>query len=72
MSIKKWENRDWLFKQLFKGTGLLTIVLLGGIFIMLLYNSIAFFINIKPLYFYPKKLTLDEYTFRIIRIYRFI
>jgi len=52
MSIKKRENRDWLFKQLFKGTGLLTIVLLGGIFIMLLYNSIAFFINIKPLDFF--------------------
>ncbi len=52
MNIKKRENIDWLLKQIFKGAGLLTIALLGGIFIMLLYNSIAFFINIKPVDFF--------------------
>ena len=52
MSIKKRENTDWVFKQVFKATGLLTICLLGGIFIMLFYNSIAFFINIKPIDFF--------------------
>lgn len=43
MLIKKRERIDWLFKQLFKATGFVTIALLGGIFIMLMYNSIAFF-----------------------------
>ena len=52
MSIKKRENTDWLLKQVFKATGLLTIGLLGGIFFMLLYNSIAFFADIKPLDFF--------------------
>lgn len=52
MRIKKRENTDWLFKQVFKATGLLTICLLGGIFVMLLYNSIAFFADIKPVDFF--------------------
>lgn len=52
MLIKKRERIDWLFKQLFKATGFVTIALLGGIFIMLLYNSIAFFLAVKPLDFF--------------------
>jgi len=52
MSIKKRESTDSLFRKVFKGTGLLTIALLGGIFIMLLYNSIAFFANINPVDFF--------------------
>lgn len=52
MSIKKRERTDWFFKQAFKATGLLTIGLLGGIFAMLLYNSIAFFIDVHPLDFF--------------------
>ena len=65
MNIKKRENIDWLLKQIFKGAGLLTIALLGGIFIMLLYNSIAFFINIKPVDF--TNLNREQ----IKRIYKF-
>jgi phosphate transport system permease protein len=52
MTIKKRENTDWLLKILFKATGLLTIGLLGGIFVMLLYNSIAFFAHSNPLDFF--------------------
>ena len=51
MTIKKREQTDLLLKQLFKATGFITIALLGGIFFMLLYNSIAFFIEIKPIDF---------------------
>ena len=52
MSIKRRENTDWVLKQVFKTTGLVTIALLGGIFFMLLYNSIAFFIDVKPVDFF--------------------
>jgi phosphate transport system permease protein len=52
MDIRKRENMDWFFKQAFKATGLLTICLLGGIFLMLLYNSIAFAMDIKPVDFF--------------------
>ncbi|MBC8110383.1 MAG: phosphate ABC transporter permease subunit PstC [Verrucomicrobia bacterium] len=52
MTIQKRENTDWLLKILFKITGLLTIGLLGGIFVMLLYNSLAFFTHINPLDFF--------------------
>ncbi len=52
MSIKKRENTDWLLKQVFKAAGILTISLLAGIFLMLLYNSIAFFGHVKPVDFF--------------------
>ncbi|MDN3656722.1 phosphate ABC transporter permease subunit PstC [Ferruginibacter paludis] len=52
MDIKKRESLDWFFKQAFKATGLLTICMLGGIFLMLLYNSIAFAMDIKPVDFF--------------------
>jgi len=52
MNIKRRERIDWIFKQLFRGTGLITIALLGGIFFMLIYNSVSFFIDIKPIDFF--------------------
>jgi phosphate transport system permease protein len=52
MTTKRRENTDWLFKKVFKATGLITIALLGGIFFMLVYNSVAFFIDVKPLDFF--------------------
>lgn len=52
MSIPHREHTDWILKQVFKGAGLLTIGLLGGIFIMLLYNSIAFFLDVNPVDFF--------------------
>jgi phosphate transport system permease protein len=51
MTIKRREQTDVVLKHLFKATGYITIALLGGIFFMLLYNSIAFFIEIKPIDF---------------------
>jgi phosphate transport system permease protein len=51
-TIKNREQTDWWFKQLFRATGLLTIGLLGGIFMMLLLNSIAFFIHVNPVDFF--------------------
>lgn len=49
---EKREKIDWLFKQLFKFTGFATIALLGGIFLMLIYNSISFFANVSPIDFF--------------------
>jgi len=51
MTIKRREQTDWAMKQVFKATGFITIALLGGIFFMLLYNSIAFFLEVKPIDF---------------------
>lgn len=42
---------DILFKIIFKGTGLLVLLLLGGILAMLVYNSFSFFMDVKPLDF---------------------
>jgi len=52
MNTRKREQIDSLFKIIFKGTGLLTIALLAGIFLMLLSNSILFFFKISPLDFF--------------------
>jgi phosphate transport system permease protein len=52
MNIVQKERIDRFSKQLFKISGLLVIALLAGILIMLLYNSIAFFISIKPIDFF--------------------
>lgn len=51
MSSKR-EKTDWFFKQVFKGTGFVTIALLGGIFFMLLYNGVSFFAKINPVDFF--------------------
>jgi phosphate transport system permease protein len=52
MSIRRRENIDRLLKFIFQTTGLLIIGLLGGIFVMLFYNSIAFFEQVKPIDFF--------------------
>jgi phosphate transport system permease protein len=52
MSIRFRENTDKFFSRLFSFTGLLTIALLGGIFFMLVYNSVSFFLNSEPLDFF--------------------
>ena len=46
------ENTDKIFKIIFRSAGMLTILLLGGIFFMLIYNSVAFFIEVKPIDFF--------------------
>ena len=52
MNVNKREITDWIFKQAFKAAGLITIALLGGIFLMLLYNSFSFFAKVSPLDFF--------------------
>lgn len=52
MDNKRREQIDRLFKIIFKGTGLITIALLAGIFLMLLSNSILFFFKVSPLDFF--------------------
>lgn len=52
MSIQRRERIDWLMKQVFKTTGLLTIALLAGIFVMLFYNSGSFFLDVHPIDFF--------------------
>jgi len=52
MNTKKREQIDNLFKVLFKGTGLVTIALLAGIFLMLFSNSILFFFKVSPIDFF--------------------
>lgn len=51
-NLRRRERTDWLLNRIFKATGLLTIVVLGGIFFMLLYNSVAFFLDIDPVDFF--------------------
>src|SRR4030095_2859247 len=51
MTISTREKFDFVFKHMFRVTGLLTIAILAGIFFMLIYNSVAFFLDIKPLDF---------------------
>lgn len=51
-NLRKRERIDWLLNRTFKATGLLTIAVLGGIFFMLLYNSVAFFLDIDPVDFF--------------------
>lgn len=52
MGIRKRERIDWLMKLVFKSTGLLTIALLAGIFLMLFYNSVSFFSDVPPIDFF--------------------
>lgn len=52
MNTQKRELIDSLFKVIFKGTGLITIALLGGIFFMLFSNSILFFLKVSPIDFF--------------------
>jgi phosphate transport system permease protein len=52
MNTKKRELVDGLFKIIFKSTGLITIALLAGIFLMLFSNSIFFFLKASPVDFF--------------------
>lgn len=52
MNATRREKIDRLNKFLFKSTGLLTITLLGGIFIMLFSNSVLFFLEVSPIDFF--------------------
>lgn len=51
MKLAAREAIDGVVKVVFKTTGFLVIGILGGIFIMLLWNSISFFWQVKPLDF---------------------
>jgi phosphate transport system permease protein len=66
MTTKKREQIDRLFKVLFKCTGLLTITLLAGIFIMLLSNSVSFFLKSSPIDFFTGSQWDPETKFSII------
>lgn len=52
MNTVNRERIDVLLKVLFQGTGVLTIALLGGIFFMLFYNSVSFFLKVSSLDFF--------------------
>lgn len=52
MTSRSRAKIDVMFKLVFKGAGLLTIILLGGIFLMLFYNGISFFVQISPVDFF--------------------
>ncbi len=51
MQLAQREKIDHIARLLFRTTGLVVIAILAGIFFMLLWNTIAFFLNIKPLDF---------------------
>jgi phosphate transport system permease protein len=52
MNTNKREITDRVLKYIFRTTGFLTIALLGGIFFMLIYNSLMFFSKISPIDFF--------------------
>lgn len=51
MKLAARETIDGFVKVMFRTTGILVIGILGGIFIMLLWNSISFFFHITPIDF---------------------
>jgi phosphate transport system permease protein len=51
MKLAARERIDRISKTIFRATGLLVIAVLGGIFLMLIWNSTAFFLKVKPLDF---------------------
>lgn len=51
MKLAARERLDRLVKLLFRTTGLLVIMILGGILVMLLWNTFAFFLHVKPVDF---------------------
>lgn len=51
MQYKVRISLDILFKFVFKATGILVLALLGGILLMLIYNSLSFFADVRPLDF---------------------
>lgn len=51
MEFRLRDKTDKIFRKIFKTAGLLVICILTGIFLMLIYNSIAFFLHFKPVDF---------------------
>ena len=51
MKLAARERIDRILKVIFRITGFMVIAILGGIFLMLLWNIIAFFLHVKPLDF---------------------
>ena len=51
MEFRLRDKKDKIFRKIFKTAGLLVICILTGIFLMLIYNSIAFFLHFKPVDF---------------------
>lgn len=51
MEFRLRNKKDKIFRKIFKTAGLLVICILTGIFLMLIYNSIAFFLHFKPVDF---------------------
>ncbi len=51
MNIAARENIDKAVKLLIRSTGMIVIIILAGIFFMLLYNAIAFFLKVSPIDF---------------------
>lgn len=51
MEFRLRDKKDKIFRKIFKTTGMLVICILTGIFLMLIYNSIAFFLHFKPVDF---------------------
>lgn len=51
MQLTLKEKIDLTAKWLFRTTGIMVILILGGIFFMLLWNTVAFFLQVKPLDF---------------------
>jgi phosphate transport system permease protein len=51
MNLNKREKIDYTARLVFRTTGLMVIAILGGIFFMLLWNTVAFFLKVKPLDF---------------------
>lgn len=64
--MTKREKTDFIFRQLFKFSSFLTIGLLGGIFFMLVYNSISFFINERPIDFFTGSQWDPAYKYSIL------
>lgn len=51
MKLAARERTDRLVKLLFRATGLVVIMILGGILLMLVWNTFSFFLKVKPLDF---------------------
>ena len=51
MQLARREILDKTARLLFRTTGIIVIAILGGIFFMLLWNTVAFFLKVKPIDF---------------------
>ncbi len=69
MITKRREQIDAWAKIIFKGTGLLTIALLAGIFFMLFSNSLLFFLHSSPIDFFTGLQWDPEITYSIVPLF---